>query len=882
MTRLALRILQIAASALSLGFIVPVLAQTGGKTYTGVCEDVLVPDYPRPGDPGVAIEDFGLIPYELFDKSVADCAARGTAPLADDKLQVANVRLQALAGDRKTLPRLRKLAEGGLVEADFLISRVFVTSMPVSPASPDAGVLKRAEAEQRLRKAASEGHHAAIADLAHILTMGSLVRRDDAEARVWLEKMLAEPTTRAVPQAGAAIDLAALIQDDAQASAADLKRIPALQAIAMETPATSGYAKWLEVRGLRLGRGWEKDDAKARAMAEAPGLMDQTPAVRAEYIEILKASSQADDKVKLAEILESAKPARSRTYDSIVGEMLLSGVPAGRDRKRALDFLMSFASYGHEQAIAQANRVVEAGNDIKIPTGMMRRLFEAVDLGLPGADVALTRLRLSNNSDAEDYAEALALQAMYAARSDDMALLVLERIAETGPQDFYPQFTTKEKSVAALEKLIASGRLEAWRIKAQALRRGTLYAQDDVEATALLTKAAEAGDVPAMNLLAKAYDEGLGIAESSAEEFRWKTAAAKAGSFDAARELIFFMPFRSSYPGFSVHDALVSGLVLYADGLSYLDLPSGYDSVFRGQDLDKIGADAVARGVMDGFRASVAARNDEFIVRFAKRLPEEVKRAIEAVLKQDGYLADEPDGYMRPAARSALIMWARAKGLPSMEADQPPLPPDADARLNGVPVIAPEVIAEIRAKAFAAVAAAKGKKAQKKAMQLVALLAQYGDLATRVEVLKRFSDSAPLRAAVPPGLAVVYGMDVVVSDPPDAEKAPFDFVFMVSNMYQQGSLPIAVDVLFYTLRDDPRLGQPEAFDKLADQFIFIPGYCDQLAAQAGKNKVPGLEADACSPASRRALVAWAKAAGPIGAEAQIRKEAAEALQKQLK
>jgi len=217
-----------------------------------------------------------------------------------------------------------------------------------------------------------------------------------------------------------------------------------------------------------------------------------------------------------------------------------------------------------------------------------------------------------------------------------------------------------------------------------------------------------------------------------------------------------------------------------------------------------------------------------------------------------------------------------------MEAYQPPLPPDADARLKGVPVIAPEVIAEIRAKAFAAVAAAKGKKAQKKAMQLVALLAQYGDLATRVEVLKRFSDSAPLRAAVPPGLAVVYGMDVVVSDPPDAEKAPFDFVFMVSNMYQQGSLPIAVDVLFYTLRDDPRLGQPEAFDKLADQFIFIPGYCDQLAAQAGKNKVPGLEADACSPASRRALVAWAKAAGPIGAEAQIRKEAAEALQKQLK
>lgn len=859
--------------------VLPTAVAAQGKSYTGICEDVFVPDYPNPGDAGTPTGDLVLIPYKLFEKSSADCAKRGSGPLANDKEALAHMRLRALVGDKTVLPGLRKLAEGGLAEANYLVATIFAKSLPVSPVSPDATVLTRAEAEARLRVAAGKDHVQAMRELAQGLAAGSLVRRDRKEATIWIDRLLKLPNIHPAKQANAALSLAAIILDDPEATQDERRRIKDLAAITAAFRGLAGYAKWLEIRGLRLGIGWNQDVSAARAMAEAPGLMDDVPPVKGEYLELLKASGTAEDRQKLAAILETAKLTYNRNFDSVAGEMLYDGIPAGRDRKRALAFFGTRAGYGHDAAIDLARRVVQSGYDVKISTNMLRRLYEAVDLRLPGADVALVELRQSTNSDARDEAEGIGLEALLGARSGEMAIHLLEKVAQAGPQPWYRPYDTAAAAAAAIDKFIAAGMPAALRIKSVALRRGTLYPQDDAAATRLIVQAAEAGDVAAMELAADAYDEGLGIAKSPAEEFRWMSAAAKAGSADAQRRLIFFMPFRSSYPDFNVHDALVSGLVLYADGLSFYDLPSGYDSVFRWPDNEKLGLDYLARGVMDGFRASLAARDETFMVRVFKKIPEDVKRGIETILQQEGYPDLKPDGFMGPKARTALAGWARAKGLPEIEGNKPGPSAETDARLTGVPVVPPEVIARLREQAMAALAAAKGKKAEKKAMTLVALLAQYGDLAPRLAILKGFSDSTMARKVVPPGLAVLYGIDVIVSNPPGAEKAAFDFIFMVSNMYQEGNLPIAADVVLSTLRDDQRLHRPEVFDKLADQFIFIPGYCDQLLAQAQKAKVTGLEADACSSGSRRALIAWAKASGPFGAEAQLRRQAADAILK---
>lgn len=847
--------------------------------YSGICEDIFVPNYPKAGDPGIAIKDFKLIPYKKFEQSAADCAKRSKAFFAADKVVVAHTRVQAMVGDTAVLPKLRELANGGLAEASYLIQVVYSVAKPVSPHKPEAAELKRDEAERELRRAAEAGHILAMHALMRGLKDGVVTRRDQKEARVRAEKLLANTEMEEKGKSIAALNLAVLYLEDPSTTAAEWQRLPQLAAIAAMSPELAVYAKWLEVRGRRLGVGWAKDEAAARRLAETPGLMAKSPPVKGEYLELLTASGQPQDLIKIVEILEAAKPTQSRYFDTLAGEMLFSGKPAGRDRQRAFDLLATEAVLAQEKAVALAQRIVLYGNKVKVPVNMLRRLYEAADLKLPGADVALVRLRGSLNSDAHEGSDEVGLAQYFGASSEGMTLYLLEKVAHTGAYSIYPPFDKQAAAVNALEKLVAKGVPAALRIKGHALRRGKIYRQDDVEATKFVIKAAEAGDVTAMDLASDAYGSGLGIAENRVEEFRWLKAAAKAGSVDAQKSLVSLFPFRRSFPGYSVHDALMNGIVQFAEEDALFDVSSSLVRSLGPQEIDQIGLEYVAQGYMDGFRASMAARNDEVMVKAFKAVHGDVKRGIETVLKQEGFLNAEPDGYMGPAARSALIAWARSKGLPEVEDDRPPAPPEADARLTGVPLIPPDVIKALRVKAFNGVNQSKVKAEQKKAMKVLALLAEYGDIVPRLEILKNYSDVALVREVVPPGMVAVYGIDVLTTQPPGAEKAQIDFVFAVSHMERNGTLAIAAEVLLFTLRDDPRLRNPEVFDRVTESFVFAPGYCDQLLAEAKKAKIEGVKGDGCSPASRRALLAWAKASGPYGAEAQIRQDAAEAILK---
>ena len=549
----------------------PAHAQT--SNLTGKCEDIFVPHYPTEADRGTALEDIHLMPEDGFLKSAADCNSRARGIVPDRKAIAADARVRAMGGDKTVLPVLRKLADERLSEASFFIYFVYAVSPPLSPLSPERAILTRSEAERELRRAAEAGHRTAMMSLARGALLGMVVKQDHAEARVWLKRAIDAYADRPDKRSEAALDLAALYQEDPASTDAEKASIPALAAIVATDPRGKGYAQWLEMRGRRLGIGWEKNGAAARAMAETPGLIDSVPAARAEYFLLLKESTELADRTKLAELLEDATPTSRRTFDTTVGGMLYSGDPAGRDRKRALVFLQTEAEVRHAAAISVAQQIIASGSNVKVPPGLMRRLYEAVELNLPDADLTLVKLRASTASDMHDGAEVIGLEAFFGARNDAMALHLLDKTAKTGPQAYMRPYETKEKAVAALEGLISRNLPAAHRIKATALRQGTLYPQDDVAATRELIAGAEGGDVEAMKLLSDAYSDGKGIAESNAEEFRWITAAAQAGDVDAQRSLIFFMPFRRSYEDFNVHDALVSGIVLYADGLSSSDLP---------------------------------------------------------------------------------------------------------------------------------------------------------------------------------------------------------------------------------------------------------------------------------------------------------------------
>ncbi len=878
MLRAARLVLALGLASCLAAFVVP--ASAAGPAFKGTCEDLFVPGYPDPEAPGTPTDRLGEIPDDLFGKALADCEKRANGFFRKDaKARMALVRGMALQGDRKALPELLDAANRGVAEASSLIAYLYAVSPAYTPAEPEYAELPRALAEAHLRKAAQSGLADAIAALGISLANGTITKRDLREARTWFLKLesLAKRPEQARRRGEAALELAAIALAADDPPTDDRKRIPELLAVMKN--AGEAEALWVEIRARRLGIGYPKDEALARRKAEAAGVIEQVPAIMGEYIALLEASSEAADKVKLAELLEGLDARRSGGTARIAGRMLYDGVPAGRDRQRALALLSIAAEQNMADAVSFAQKAVESGFAVKVPPRALKRLYEAVDLGLPGADVAALNLLESGNTDARDNAKAIALGARLRTSSDAMKLWSLAKVADSGPSALYIPYETPEKAAAALDGFVANNVPEALRIKAVALRKGTLYRQDDVAATQMLIKAAEGGDVPAMLMLADAYARGTGIAEDDDEEIRWIMAAARSGSVEGERNAVWELSFAADKKGYSVHDAVVTGMVLQGDSLAFNTISPGYDRVFIGPKIDQLGADYIVTAVMDGFRASMGLRRDEMVVKVFKLVPKELTLEVEQRLAAEGFLAGEPDGFMGPAARTALVQWARAKGLPEKEADAPPASAGEDYRLTNVPVIAPARIEKIRKRVFAELEQAKSDAAQAKPMEVLQMLAQYGDLPSRLEILRAYAGSNKLKPRIVLGYVTLYGLDALASGLPPEEKVEIDFVFSQTSMARAGQLNTEADVILITLRDDPRFRDFATFNRVADQFIFIGGLCEALGERAKVNKVEGLEADACSGTSRRALMAWAKAAGPAGAEAEARRQAADFLQK---
>ena len=72
--------------------------------------------------------------------------------------------------------------------------------------------------------------------------------------------MLQAAGTRAGRWAAAAADLASIYLDDPLATAAERQRIPELVGEIAKSPQHAALAVWIEVRGRRLGIGWDKDE----------------------------------------------------------------------------------------------------------------------------------------------------------------------------------------------------------------------------------------------------------------------------------------------------------------------------------------------------------------------------------------------------------------------------------------------------------------------------------------------------------------------------------------------------------------------------------------------------------------------------------------------
>ena len=126
-----------------------------------------------------------------------------------------------------------------------------------------------------------------------------------------------------------------------------------------------------------------------------------------------------------------------------------------------------------------------------------------------------------------------------------------------------------------------------------------------------------------------------------------------------------------------------------------------------------------------------------------------------------------------------------------------------------------------------------------------------------------------------------YGLDLMVTKPPQAEKVEFEFIFNTTQIYQDGKSREFGQAVIATIRDDERMQDPLTLGGLLKQFIFAPGACEAVLDAGNRAKIKGLGQEGCDDATLAALVAHAKSAGPTGIDERNRKAAAQAIEAML-
>lgn len=259
-------------------------------------------------------------------------------------------------------------------------------------------LVTRAEAEAALRRAAELGDAKAMAFLMGRLIRGSMVKRDPAEARIWAERLLANPKDD--DRVRTMIIYARLLGTSDKPS----ERARGLANLETIAKSGRGDAKAALAELIR------KDDAlRARKLLEealsgfagyaVPPLADM----------LVKGEGGAPDAERAVHLL------RTRATDvpavrASLGQLMVEGKYVPRDVREGIGRIVTGAQFDYDRNI-QAAYLYAANPEIAASnaSGFLFDLTEFSDLGEPGARAALVALKLSEHPQFADVAGACAL-----------------------------------------------------------------------------------------------------------------------------------------------------------------------------------------------------------------------------------------------------------------------------------------------------------------------------------------------------------------------------------------------------------------------------------------------------------------------------------------
>ncbi|AZO70562.1 sel1 repeat family protein [Mesorhizobium sp. M1D.F.Ca.ET.043.01.1.1] len=787
------------------------------------------------------------------------------------------------------LPQVKLLADGGSPEANFLLYEFFSVHRHDSA---DAGSppVTRGMALDALQKAGAAGHLTALLTLLQQYTDGPLLRRDAHRIVETAQRVTDAPAQGQSPgewdsQFRAAMPLLIARTTLTEYGFTSEEQQKAFHAVETDSQAGtngSGRSALAYIKALRLGRGTSQDATKARQLLEARAGHDGEAIPMLADMLAKGEGGPADGKRAIA-MLRAATKNVAEAGPMLAG-LLLDGKFVGRQPRAAVQLFNGSWDLGACISLA-GSLLAYDGVRVDYPDLLVERLSDGADAGEPGAALALARLELSDNQQFknEDHARAMLKPLANGGDRDALWLYASTQYANLDSTSYRPSRREDGLSDDQLKTLIDQGEgkkePQAYLLHAKLLRRGVVYPQDDVRATAMLINAANLGSVEAMVLLGDAYDDGLGIDKNPRERLHAWREAARLGSLKAKGKLASAFTFDSFDHLMTLREGITDRIALYNDGFGRMgagvfggDASMELSGLFSGP-ASSAGTAAVAAAVMDAFREAPAGLDEENLVSIGKALPDEIRVAIETTLKSEGFYAGEPKGYFGPDARKALAAWVDAKG-PLADAPSPQAA-GAQQAAPATDLLAGEMLDRVRNKVFAQAQAAKTDKQKLAAIKQLGILARYGDLPSRWVLVRNYHQARAIRSVVTPEEVTRYALDILVSKPDGVDKAEFEFIFDLTQIAQDRKSKTVGSATLQAVRDDPRLQDPLTLGAIMGQFAFAPNACDSVLAAARKASIDGVGEDGCDEQTRTALIAFAKDKGASGIDAAARKAAAE-------
>ncbi len=294
------------------------------------------------------------------------------------------------AGER-TVELLREAAAKGDLNALRGIYETFNSFRRSASSLPRP--ITRAEAEAALRKAAELGDRKSIYVLTVLLHRGATVKRNPAEARVWAERLHANPPPD-VSRSVTGVLLGALLATSTHSDERQ-RGLGLLEELAR----TGQYGAQAELADAVRA----VDPVRARALYEATLRSDPGGAVPALVDMLLKGEGGPPDPARALGLLSRVTASDPAGIRAALGRILLEGRLLPRDLKRAVDLIMTLAQWEQGAQLQVMGILVEHPEiTVEHPYSFLERGIEGAELGEPGYALALARLKLSQHPQFRD------------------------------------------------------------------------------------------------------------------------------------------------------------------------------------------------------------------------------------------------------------------------------------------------------------------------------------------------------------------------------------------------------------------------------------------------------------------------------------------------